>query len=100
MFHAAFGPGTGPIYMDNLACLGTEPVLTNCTHDTHTADCGHNEDASMRCNGTRKLPLIRNYGHIRVYISTYNHIRESVNSLCRDGADTQYMQAVSLKQSV
>ena len=29
-------------------------MLTNCTHDTHTADCRHNEDASVRCSDTRK----------------------------------------------
>ena len=52
--NAFFGPGTGPIYLDNLACVGTEPTLTICTHDTHTADCGHNEDASVLCN-IRKL---------------------------------------------
>ena len=55
MLNAAFGPGTGPIYLDNLACVGTEPTLTNCTHDTHTADCVHSEDAGVRCNGIRKL---------------------------------------------
>ena len=49
-------------------------MLTNCTHDTHTADCGHNEDASVRCDGIRKLPFIIYYGHISVHISTYNHI--------------------------
>ena len=55
MLNAAFGAGTGPIYLDNLACVGTEPTLTNCTHDTHTADCTHSEDAGVRCNGIRKL---------------------------------------------
>jgi len=52
--NAFFGPGTGPIYLDNIACVGSELMLTNCTHDTHTADCGHNEDASVHCN-IRKL---------------------------------------------
>ena len=54
LLNAPFGPGTGPIYLDNLACVGTEPTLTNCTHDTHTADCVHSEDASVRCSSTRK----------------------------------------------
>lgn len=55
--NAFFGQGTGPIFLDNLACVGSEPMLTNCTHDTHTADCGHNEDASVRCSGTRKFRI-------------------------------------------
>ena len=52
--NAAFGQGTGPIFLDNFACIGSEAVLTNCTHDTHTADCTHFEDASVTCKGTRK----------------------------------------------
>ena len=54
VLRAAFGPGTGPIYLDNLACVGTEQTLTSCTHDTHTADCVHTEDAGVRCSGRRK----------------------------------------------
>ena len=69
---AAFGPGTGPIFLDNLACVGTEPMLTNCTHDTHTADCGHNEDASVHCSGIRKLHSYKkSWSYIRIYIYIY-----------------------------
>ena len=47
--------------MDNFACVGTEPTLTNCTHDTHTADCIHSEDAGVRCTGRRKLHAYNSY---------------------------------------
>ena len=46
---APFGQGTGPIWLDNLACLGFEDSLFNCTYDAHTADCAHFEDAGLRC---------------------------------------------------
>ena len=46
---APFGQGTGPIWLDNLACLGFEDSLFNCTYDSHTADCAHFEDAGLRC---------------------------------------------------
>ena len=29
------------------------------------------------------------------YVIVINHVRESVDSLCRDGADAQYMQYLS-----
>ena len=46
---APFGQATGPIWLDNLACLGFEDSLFNCTYDSHTADCTHVEDAGLRC---------------------------------------------------
>ena len=56
LLFAPFGQGIGPIWMDNLACLGFEDRLINCTFDPHTADCAHFEDAGLRCQG--KLPFI------------------------------------------
>ncbi len=51
-----FGPGTGLIRLDNVACSGTETMLTDCmatTSTTMTHDCFHNEDAGVSCpNGT------------------------------------------------
>lgn len=45
--------GSGPIYLDNVACSGSELTLVQCSYDTHTADCVHREDAGVRC--IRKL---------------------------------------------
>lgn len=47
---AYFGPGTGPIWLDNLACAGIEVRLTDCPANAiGTHNCNHNEDASVRC---------------------------------------------------
>ncbi len=52
---STFGSGTGPIFVDNTDCVGTEPRLVACTYDSTTGDCTHDEDASVRCNiGPRK----------------------------------------------
>lgn len=61
---AYFGPGTGYIYMDNVACTGSESQLRLCTHIT-SHDCGHSEDASVRCQ-----PGINGYA-LPVYVYTY-----------------------------
>lgn len=51
---AYFGQGTGSIWIDDARCTGSESRLIDCTHDTLTTDCGHSEDAGVRCRTTCK----------------------------------------------
>ena len=47
---AHFGPGTGPIGLDDLNCTGTEHSLLNCSHlGVGSHNCGHFEDAGVVC---------------------------------------------------
>ena len=48
---AQFGQGTGPIFLDNVQCSGSEYRLIDCTLSTDASECTHAEDASLRCNG-------------------------------------------------
>ncbi|XP_006064180.3 galectin-3-binding protein isoform X2 [Bubalus bubalis] len=52
---AAFGPGYGPIMLDEVRCTGTEPSLANCSSlGWMQSNCRHDEDASVICtNETR-----------------------------------------------
>ena len=50
LLFAAYGQGTGPIWIDDVQCLGTETRLVDCSRTAFGShNCVHFEDASVRC---------------------------------------------------
>ncbi|XP_075345475.1 scavenger receptor cysteine-rich type 1 protein M130-like [Mycteria americana] len=48
---AAFGEGTGPIWLEQVECRGTEPSLQDCwARPGDSGACRHKEDAAVRCS--------------------------------------------------
>ncbi|XP_055087093.1 lysyl oxidase homolog 3B isoform X1 [Periophthalmus magnuspinnatus] len=48
---ARMGQAMGPIYMNEVKCVGTEKSIWNCPFKNVTSeDCQHTEDAAVRCN--------------------------------------------------
>ena len=45
---AFFGPGSGPIFLDDVRCSGSETGLLDCP-STSQHNCVHSEDAGVRC---------------------------------------------------
>ena len=50
-YYAHFGPGSGPIFLDNVRCDGKEANLTYCTVSRFTLYCDHHEDVGVVCPG-------------------------------------------------
>jgi deleted-in-malignant-brain-tumors protein 1 len=47
---AAYGQGSGPITLDNVACVGTETRLIDCPANAlGVHNCAHREDSGVIC---------------------------------------------------
>ena len=56
---AFFGQGSGNIWLDNVACTGTESNLASCRHNGWGIEnCGHSEDAGVICSGNMTFDYI------------------------------------------
>ena len=50
--NAFFGAGTGPIYLDDVACTSSASQLLECSSRRVLAhNCLHSADAGVRCDG-------------------------------------------------
>ena len=48
--NAAFGQGTGQIWLDDVQCVGNEPSISHCNHlGLGVHNCGHYQDAGVVC---------------------------------------------------
>ncbi|TDH00339.1 hypothetical protein EPR50_G00187460 [Perca flavescens] len=51
-----FGQGQGPIWLDDVGCIGNETSLMHCRHSTlGVHNCGHGEDAGVVCSANIRL---------------------------------------------
>lgn len=55
---AAYGQGSGTIWLDNMACDGNENSIAECLHGGWGENnCNHAEDASVVCAGLCRLRI-------------------------------------------
>ena len=49
---AQFGSGSGPVWLNQVGCLGNESKLSHCTHNGagNVGSCTHVQDAGVVCS--------------------------------------------------
>ncbi|KAF1408103.1 Deleted in malignant brain tumors 1 protein, partial [Spheniscus magellanicus] len=63
-FGAAFGQGSGPIWLDEVTCAGTEAALSLCqARSWGSHHCNHREDAGVECTDPTELRLVNGPNH-------------------------------------
>ncbi|NWU94375.1 DMBT1 protein, partial [Upupa epops] len=89
--HAHFGQGQGPIWLDNVLCVGTEAALSECRSKgwgVHT--CGHGQDASVVCSdvihgSSEALRLVNGPHHCAGRVEVFHS--QQWGTICDDGWD-------------
>ncbi|CAH3104906.1 unnamed protein product [Porites lobata] len=84
---AAFGEGTGKIWMTYVRCTGSESALRECRHSGvgGYSFCGHYEDAGVVCNYAARL--VHKQSHSEGLVQVY--YRDVWHWVCADQWDKQ-----------
>ena len=57
---ATFGVGSGPIFLDQVNCIGSEANILQCDMSSPIGAhmCDHTQDAGIRCEGRNYINII------------------------------------------
>ena len=76
IFAGRYEAGTGPIYLDEVRCRGTESALIECTSNgLGVHNCGHSSDAGVSCEGKHKK---EDFMHTHTHHSDNSEVISSV----------------------
>ncbi|KAI4872552.1 hypothetical protein NFI96_003109 [Prochilodus magdalenae] len=90
---AQFGPGTGPIWLNEVECEGNETSLWNCRFQLCGEDeCGHKEDVGVVCSDHLPLKLSGRDGSCSGRLEVYHNAKWG--SVCVDLWDIRDAEVV------
>ncbi|XP_030831464.1 deleted in malignant brain tumors 1 protein-like [Strongylocentrotus purpuratus] len=82
---AAYGVGSGPIWLDDVQCRGDEESLDQCDFDTiGSNDCLHEEDASVICTARGSLRLKHGTSSHDGILKIMGNSSSTLDSVCGD----------------
>ena len=65
---AHFGEGSGPVWMDEVACTAKDSFLYNCKQrEWGSSNCTHSRDAGVKCAFVRLVNGDVNFGRVEVF---------------------------------
>ncbi|XP_054848823.1 deleted in malignant brain tumors 1 protein-like [Eublepharis macularius] len=84
--NAFFGQGSGPIWKDDVNCVGTEAVFSECTSsDWGLNNCHHREDAGVECADPALLRLVNGSSRCSGRVEVF-HLQQ-YGTVCDDSWD-------------
>ncbi|XP_035699632.1 uncharacterized protein LOC118432207 [Branchiostoma floridae] len=84
-----FGPGSGgtdTIFLDDVACSGSESNLDHCSHNGHgDHNCGHSEDVGIICSICRSGYKQHGDHCYQISGAQYDYTWDTAKIICDDG---------------
>ena len=59
--HSFYGPGLGPVFLDQVRCSGNEFNITSCSHlplGLPSVTCTHSDDVGVECPGKEAISVL------------------------------------------
>ena len=69
--YSQYGPGTGPVWLNNVNCIGVEQRLIDCpVISNNDAYCDHYNDAAVQCTGKKYADPVQSNSIILHFVAT------------------------------